>query len=51
MQPDADRVVMTSKAPIILRAAVQINVTCNECEKKFRKDKEVEAASLGLPTL
>ena len=36
--------------PVILRAAVQINVTCNECEKKFRKDKEVMAAAAGLPT-
>lgn len=36
--------------PVILRAAVQINVTCNECEKKFRKDKEVVAAAAGLLT-
>lgn len=36
--------------PIILRAAVQIDVTCNLCEKKFRKDKEVTAALIGLPT-
>lgn len=34
--------------PVIVRAAVQIDVTCNVCGKKFQKDAEREAASLGL---